>query len=541
MGGKSKDPGKAAAKVQREQLRRLAAIDLPELQELVLQDPELIGLLEAEQLDRSALEDISLDPRMREAQLKALADLEESGRTGLTAEDRATMAELTRQTDASEQARQKGILQGMAERGQLDSGSQLIAQLQSNAAASTDARRQAEQLAAQSSSARRQALQQAGGLAGQMESAEYGRQAQAGSARDAINRFNAQQRMGVQQQNLAARQAMENQRAAQRNQENMYNIQRSQQQFQNELAKAGAQGGVTNNLAQIAANQPQQPGMFQSALGGAATGAGIGASMGPAGAGYGAAIGAGAGVLGSMFEDGGVVHAQNGAVIPDFSKMSLQEGLQKGNGVILGQDTDKTAADVQTYEDAKALTGEANGGMGDLDYASALKGLNQLLGAKKQKAPSYKFQNTAPTEAKNIMQAAQIRPMTNPFAAADGGVPAYRCGGVHNEEYMDGGNHYASDGKGDIVDVPNMDNYSGDRVDAKINEGEMILNVPQQQRLMDMIRGEISPQELGDGDIIEGVPAEYRNQLHQEKSQGSEKEDKIAGLEKLLEALGRNK
>lgn len=538
MGSKSKDPGAEAAKIQREQLNRLAAIDLPELQELVLQDPELVGLLEAEQMDRSALEDIALDPRMREAQLKALASLEETGESGLTAEDRAMMGELTRQTDAAEQARQKGILQGMAERGQLDSGAQLIAQLQSNAASSTDARRQAEQMAAQASAAKRQALQQAGNMAAQMEGSDFQRQAQVGSARDAINQFNTQQRANVQQQNLAARQAMENQRAAQRNQENMYNIQRGQQQFQNELAKAGAQGGVTNNLAQIAGSQRQQPGMFQSALGGAATGAGIGANFGAGGAGIGAAVGAGAGVLGSMFEDGGVVRAQNGAVIPDFSKMSLQQGLEQGNGVILGQDTDKTSEEVQTFEDAKELT-DAKGGM-DVDYESVLGGLNKLLGSKPQRSTNYKFQNTAPTSVKNVMQPAQIRQMANPFAAADGGVPEYKSQKI-GHGYENGGFDYTSDGNGDIVEVPGMENYAGDRVDAKINEGEMILNVPQQQRLMDMIRGEISPQELGNGDIVEGVPAEYSQKLHNEKPQRSEREDKIAGLESLLAALGRSK
>ena len=59
---------------------------------------------------------------------------------------------------------------------------------------------------------------------------------------------------------------------------------------------------------------------------------------------------------------------------------------------------------------------------------------------------------------------------------------------------------------------------------------------------MDLVRGKISVDELGNDDIVEGVPSEYRDELH-EKIEGSESSgssDKVAGLEKLLEMLGRS-
>lgn len=263
-----------AAGLSREQIQMLKEIDLPDYEKmrLALELPELAGLLEAEQLGDSAMEDIRIDPRFREAQMRALAELEERGRVGLTPEDRARLSEITRETDAAEQARQKGILQSMAERGQLDSGAQLIAQLQSSAASSTDARRQGEQLAAQAAAARRQALDQAGNLAGDISQQQFGQQSQQASARDAIQQFNLGQRANIAQQNLAARQNIENQQTALRNQQQMYNKGLEQQRFQDELAKTGATGGAMQNLAGVYGQQAQNVSAGnQATIGGLAT------------------------------------------------------------------------------------------------------------------------------------------------------------------------------------------------------------------------------------------------------------------------------
>jgi hypothetical protein len=115
--------------------------------------------------------------------------------------------------------------------------------------------------------------------------------------------------------------------------------------------------------------------------------------------------------------------------------------------------------------------------------------------------------------------------------------------GDYKSSYEDGGSpQYASDGMGDIIDS-GMDSFADDRVDAKVNDGEAILNVPQQQRFMDLVRGKISVDELGNDDIVEGVPSEYRDSMHEDLEddsyEESEETDKMAGLEKLLEMLGR--
>lgn len=98
------------------------------------------------------------------------------------------------------------------------------------------------------------ALGQQANLASGMQQQQLGLAGQKASAADAIAQFNTQQRMGVQSQNLAARQAIANQTAATKNQQEMYNKALIQQQFQNELAKrqaaAGQQTAVATNLQQ---------------------------------------------------------------------------------------------------------------------------------------------------------------------------------------------------------------------------------------------------------------------------------------------------
>jgi hypothetical protein len=106
---------------------------------------------------------------------------------------------------------------------------------------------------------------------------------------------------------------------------------------------------------------------------------------------------------------------------------------------------------------------------------------------------------------------------------------------LYNNKLQDGGmaQKYYSDGSGEVVPG---DSLAGDRIDAKLNAGEAVLNVPQQQRLMDVIRGEEDLTALGDEDIIEGVPESYRNKLHgkQDKKQQMSK-----GFQRLLEMLGK--
>ena len=445
---------KKASGYTKKQLKRLADVELPDIekQKILLENPELVGLLEAEQLGPSAMEEISLDPQLREQQLAALENLKEYADTGITDTDKYAMEQLLGDVAAQERASQAAIEDRMARQGMESSGAALMAKMQAKQGASNDARQKAMQLAAQGQQNRMAALNQLASQSGQMQQADFGRQSQVASAQDAIARANAANRQQVNAQNLAARQAIENQRAATANQQQMYNKGLLQQQFQNQMAKARAQNQASGNLANMYVQQGQ------------AKAAADASTMGTLGSIGGALIG-GAGAAGGFSklfaEDGGVAN-----------KDSYMDG---------GIPRDKMGPDRQAE-------------------------VNRLLGK---------------PEDNELM-------MTDSYE--DGGVPEYACGGTHNKP------KYASGGIGEIVDS-GMDSYAGDRVDAKINDGEMILNIPQQQRLMDVLRGEESLDNLGESDIIEGVPREYRDELH-EKAEESSENKRAKGLKALLDALG---
>jgi hypothetical protein len=452
--------GKAAG-YSKEQLERLNDIDIPDIekQKILLENPELVGLLEAEQLGASSLDEISLDPKAREAQLAALESLRGYSEEGVTDTDKYAMEQMLGQVGASTKSNQANIEADMARRGMDSSGAALMSQMNAQQTGANNARQQAMQQAASGQQNRMAALGQLATQSGNMQNADYSRQANAASAKDAIAQANAANRYQTNAANLGARQAIENQRANISNQNQAYNKGLEQQQFNNELSKAGAQNQASGNLANMYSQQGQAKAAADAATVGAV--AGIGSSF----------IGA---------EDGGVIsNYHNGGVHDNF-----QDGIDSRR---------KEAAEKEEKQH-------------DAFKKKYMKKVhNELMDGDRRDIPS------ASLHAKD--------------------------GGCASKKYENGGTMYASDGMGDIVDS-GMESYAGDRVDAKINDGEMILNVPQQQRLMDIIKGEESVDNMGESDIVEGVPRDYRDSLHEEKSEGSLGGTKLRGLEQLLKMLG---
>lgn len=262
----------------------LEAIGIPsvEAQELLLERPEYAGDLITEALGPSALEDIKEDPRLKSAQMDALSELQEIAKVGLTPEERAQRAEMLRESAAQGQSAQKQILQEMAQRGTLDSGASLIAQLQANAAQGADARRQSEQMAADVAQRRRDAIMQAANLSGNMSQADIARQTNAAQAADRIAQFNTQNRNQAQSRNLDAKQAYANQIANLANQEQQYNKQLIQQRYNQEMDRwkslsnisTGAANAQAQNAQQIGAANAQQAAGMGAAIGNAATAVG---------------------------------------------------------------------------------------------------------------------------------------------------------------------------------------------------------------------------------------------------------------------------
>ena len=254
---------KQSAALMRDNIARIERLKVPTIEEqkLLLENPELIGLLEAETLGPSRLEQVQMDPRLqaaRMASLEGITGIAEAG--GLDAQSRLNLEEGLGRVAGSEQAR----LQQLREDPTLGQGQKLALQAQAVQGAGQSGRDVALQTAAQAQQARMAALGQQSNMASGMQEQQLQLAGQKASAADAITQFNTQQRMGVQSQNLGARQAIANQAAATRNQQEMYNKGLLQQQFQNQMAKATGVSGVQTSMADnlqkqaAAAQQAQQ-------------------------------------------------------------------------------------------------------------------------------------------------------------------------------------------------------------------------------------------------------------------------------------------
>lgn len=253
-------------------LQQYLDVNVPDVQQqqVILQQLKSQGQLtpqmeSALQQGPSALQGVSVDPRLRQAQMSALSSLQGLGSTGLNATDREALFGVQNAQAQQNQAQQASILQNMAQRGALGSGEELAARLSASQAGQANAQQQGLGVAAQAQARALQAIQQSGQLGGQMENQQFGEDAQKAAATDAINRFNTQNSQQVQGTNVnASNQAQAaNLANAQRiadtntglaNQQSLYNSQLYQQQYQNQLQKAAGAAGQYNNSAN-AANQ----------------------------------------------------------------------------------------------------------------------------------------------------------------------------------------------------------------------------------------------------------------------------------------------
>lgn len=246
------------------------------------------------------LNEVATDPRLREAQMRALSSMQgvaDSG--GMTAGDTANMRRMQSQVGGDDAGRRNAIMQGMQQRGLGGSGAELLNQL-SSAQSSTD--REAQQgLDIQGMAQQRalQAMQGAGAMGGSIRGQDYSEQARAKEAQDSIDRFNAQGRtqnnqanagfgqqadmfnsnQGFQSQvhNQQARQGVSNAGTQTRNQQQVMNtVQIPQQGFQNNVTttqanQAGLSGGVDYYGRKYGQKSAEQGNKVGSAIGGIAS------------------------------------------------------------------------------------------------------------------------------------------------------------------------------------------------------------------------------------------------------------------------------
>lgn len=271
---------KEANAITRDNIAKLEAIGIPtiEAQRIALETPQVVDMLVAEQMQGSAFEDVQADPRLRGESLAVMDALKQLSGEGLGPEDRAALAQIQRQVAGQAQAQQASILQDMAQRGTMDSGAQLAAQLQGSQGAADRMNQQAMMTAANAAQARRQALGQTADLASMIEGRDLGLQSQRASAMDSINQFNTQNRTQANMTNLQNRQNVADRGVDIRNQQEMANKSLLQQQFQNQMTKATGQTQASNALAQglqAQAQAAQQGAQARTAAMGQLIGTGI--------------------------------------------------------------------------------------------------------------------------------------------------------------------------------------------------------------------------------------------------------------------------
>lgn len=270
-------------------------LNVPNPADLQVQLEELVqqGSLSPEQaqaimLNGTAMSDVNQDPSTRQAQMDALAqlqDITDSG--GLTDIDRANLNKIA--TDEQTQARgaREAILQNAQARGAGGSGMEILAQLQNAQDSATRQSQRDMDVAAQAQQRALDSIAQQGNLATTIGSQQFNQDAAKAQAADEIAKFNAQNQQQVnltntaanntaQANNLAAKQAIADANTGTRNAQQQYNKNLIQQNFENELKKRGgstqtqqfnaqAQGQNSQNQAN-ATNQTIGTGLTAAAM-----------------------------------------------------------------------------------------------------------------------------------------------------------------------------------------------------------------------------------------------------------------------------------
>lgn len=180
----------------------------------------------AQQVGPSALENIPQDLQARQDQQASIAALQSlADRGGLSLADMKALNDIQANLNRNNSARQAGLANQFAARGQLGSGAQLSMDLANQQNAAENANNAGESAAAQAQSRALQAILQKGQAARAMSADDYARKAEAARAHDLIEQRNA----------------------AARTDASKYNNQLAGQAYEDALAKIRGKTGLTES------------------------------------------------------------------------------------------------------------------------------------------------------------------------------------------------------------------------------------------------------------------------------------------------------
>lgn len=217
-------------------LNEYGSVNAPELQSLMAQyiTPENVYNYDTKLLADTAYQDIGVDPRIQEAQNKALQELSDRTSMGLTPTDMAAINDIRRQTDNQRQSALKQLEADASRRGMAGSGSDEVRRMMANDQALNQASQESDRLAAMNYEARQSALRDLGNFSGSMRNQDYSEKSNLARARDAQNQFNTQWLNQAAQDKARMAQSLEAERANMYNRQQDQNINAQQQYYNNQ-------------------------------------------------------------------------------------------------------------------------------------------------------------------------------------------------------------------------------------------------------------------------------------------------------------------
>lgn len=208
---------------------------------------------------------INVDPTLRQAQMDALYQLSQVGKTGLTDADEVAIEKSRSNMIGDQSRRDASIQENFARRGVNSAGLELVARQQAGQDLSNRMGDFEQNIQAEARNRALQAMMQRGQLASGIRDQEFSEEAQKAKAVDAVNQFNAQNRQRVsganvdrgnqaQLQNLAESQRIADANVGMRNSANQYNIGADQRTFENRMAIAAGKNGQVGNAVSVNEN-----------------------------------------------------------------------------------------------------------------------------------------------------------------------------------------------------------------------------------------------------------------------------------------------
>jgi hypothetical protein len=287
----NKDAQERASMLQDKAFQEFLSLHIPDPkdQELILERFVLTGemdpkLEQAIKQEPSAFESIVENHEAKQAQLRALGELEDIGYSGgLRLQDKAAIQDAMLEGQVKDRGNRMAITDEMARRGQGGSGFEFQSQLAAQqSGADRDAKNRLS-VAAQAQDRALQSIMQAGELGGQIGNQDFQRQSAIASAKDKINQFNTSNLQDVQQRNttalnsaqaanLAAKQKVADNNVNLANQEQEHNKELLQQQYDNQLKLAQSKSNALTGQAQTALDSGKNLGNLYSNIGSAGAG-----------------------------------------------------------------------------------------------------------------------------------------------------------------------------------------------------------------------------------------------------------------------------